>query len=262
MFGFMMIVWLVGMIAAVVFIVKPNPKLWPVASRKRALVSLIAVLVGVPILASPFAPPSEATAGNDVASAETGGEEETKSSSEPAAPAPVRIDYGGTRLDPAKVATVAELGQLKAVKDEFSGTTCYTGRNAPQYRNANGVFGRFCINDGYLSPLSLNLQYYNAEWLFISSWTVKIGERLVDGRGNFERDNGIDGNGARIFEWHEREVGQAEVELMRAIAENKGATIRYFGQQYRDDRTINAAAAQGLADVLDAYEALYRQARP
>lgn len=261
MFGLLMIVWLVGMIAAIVFIVKPNPKFWPVASRKRALVSLIAVLVGVPILASPFAPPSEATAepGN---SEESDDKDGAGASDEPAEPAPVRIDYGGTRLDSAKVAGVAELGSLKAVKDDFSGTTCYTGRNAPQYRNANGVFGRFCINDGYLSPLSLNFQYYNDEWLFISGWTVKIGERLVDGRGNFERDNGIDGNGARIFEWHEREVGEDEVDLMRAIAENKGATIRYFGQQYRDDRTINAAAAQGLADVLDAYEALYRQARP
>ncbi|MFZ4605609.1 MAG: hypothetical protein ACOYM5_05070 [Caulobacter sp.] len=50
MAGLLALLWIVGTIAGIVFLIKPRPA-WPIVSnRKRALVFLLAVFVGLPIL--------------------------------------------------------------------------------------------------------------------------------------------------------------------------------------------------------------------
>lgn len=44
--------------------------------------------------------------------------------------------------------------------------------------------------------------------------------------------------------------------MIEAIIASKDATIRFVGQQYRDDKKITASQKAALRRVLDAYKAL------
>ena len=142
-------------------------------------------------------------------------------------------------------------------KDEFSDKVFFEPKNAPKYRNRNGVYCYFvCIGD---KPAALRFvfQYHNDSWLFIRNLQFNC-----DGT-NFTVTPDMDtdcGNGGMIWEWCDelvRASGTAISEpYIALIANSQSVKVRMNGSQYYDTRTLTREQIQGIKDAYDYYLAL------
>lgn len=148
------------------------------------------------------------------------------------------------------------LKKMRVETDKFNGIKFYTDRSTPYYANYSTFhlyIGKSEDGDPYLR---LKVRYSDDDWLFVESASINIdGDiRDLDVESDWDRDNAS----GDIWEWVDVNATESHLSLVRDIINSKSATIRYFGDKYRDDRVITSAQKRALQNVLDAYEALKR----
>ena len=138
-------------------------------------------------------------------------------------------------------------------KDEFTKFTWYQDKSSPKYVNQNGFYLSFGIrDDGFVSPLHLQIQYYSVDWLFIQSYDFNIDGNTFSlyTYGSVKRDNG-DGY---IWEWYDSILGDETLLILKAISTAKIVKIRFNGSKYYDTKTLTRNQIKAVKNILSTYE--------
>ncbi len=145
-------------------------------------------------------------------------------------------------------------------KDEFSNKSWVEPKTAPRYRNRNGVYAYFAMEDGRAYNFRFVYQYYADDWLFIRNMIFNIDDENITVVPNMETDCG---DGGMIWEWCDVHVSggdSASVDIneyfIRKIANAKSVKVKMNGRQYYDTRTLTKAQLQSIKDTYDYYCAL------
>ncbi|GEM_PF-646645 len=147
------------------------------------------------------------------------------------------------------------LSKMRVKKDDIRNITTYEDKNSPQYRNANGFYLTIVEHPTVGRYLSLNVQYYGNDWLFINSYVIKADNQtftLLPDEVNRDNTN-------YVWEWATFTDDDVFLPIVKAIIASKEAKIRYQGNQYYHDRVITNTEKQALQNVLDALEALKKK---
>jgi hypothetical protein len=146
--------------------------------------------------------------------------------------------------------------RMRKKYDDIDEITWYRDKTSPYYTNYNGFFAYIGKPDNGIPYLRLRIQYAADDWLFIERYIIKVDGKtyniLEENYGEIETDNGNGG----IWEWLDRNVGDSELNIIKAVANGKDVKIRYVGRKYHKDKTITSSQKRALKNVLDAYEAL------
>ena len=144
-------------------------------------------------------------------------------------------------------------------KDEFSDKTFVEPKNAPKYRNRNGVYCYFSVKDGEPRMLRFVFQYHSDDWLFIENMIFNIDGENITIIPDMKTDCG---NGGKIWEWCDEAVvgGNSEYSVnekfIAKIANAKSVKVKMNGSQYYDTRTLTAEQIKSIRDTYEYYKAL------
>lgn len=167
-----------------------------------------------------------------------------------------KADAEKQRIEAAKNAQyINALRSMRKQTDEFNGITFYEDSSTPRYANYS-TFHLYIGKGKNTSPyLRFKVRYSDDDWLFVDSASINVDGEIYDlnvSSSEWERDNG---NGD-IWEWIDIVPTQFHLTMIDNIIKSKSAVIRFYGSQYRDDRTITTTQKRALANVLNAYQAL------
>lgn len=105
--------------------------------------------------------------------------------------------------------------------------------------------------DGKEPWLRFYLRYYGDDWLFVRSFIIAADEfRWQSPPHDFKRDH----SGGNVWEWLDISAGKQEIELARALASAKKATIRLQGKQYYRDVTLTPEQQERIKRGLELFE--------
>lgn len=143
---------------------------------------------------------------------------------------------------------------LRMKKNEFTKFTWYQDKSSPIYVNKNGFVLYFGVrDDGFVTDLKLQIQYYAEDWLFIQSYAF-----IVDTTNfslyTFDRVDRDNGDGGMIWEWYDTSVGEDVMKIIKAISKSKKVKIRFNGRQYYMDKTLTRSEINAVNNVLNIYE--------
>ncbi len=140
-------------------------------------------------------------------------------------------------------------------KDEFDANNriWVIPKSAPKYRNNNGYYCYFQMNDKYASNFRLVIQYEADDWLFIEKFIFNVdGEIIEFVPHEMERDN----DKGRIWEWCDEGISSENEELIRKISNAKTVKVKCSGKQYDDIRDISQKDLASIKETLKFYEDL------
>ncbi len=103
--------------------------------------------------------------------------------------------------------------------------------------------------------LRMVCNYTNDDWVFFEKITF-----AVDGK-NYHKvfqysDVVRDNDGGDVWEYVDIEVGDTELEILKAIANSTETIVRFEGDDYYDDTVISAEDKQGILEAITVYELL------
>ena len=154
-------------------------------------------------------------------------------------------------LKAMKVLALMKNFQFK--KDEFSNNTWYEHKNTPRYRNSNGFYFYFGVNEDIgVGALRMVLQYYDDDWLFVKNIIFSIdGDNYKFVPEDMKRDN----SGGYIWEWFDEPI-DSQSDLVQALANSHSVKIKLNGSDYYDIRTLNQKQIQGIKETYELYNLL------
>lgn len=144
-------------------------------------------------------------------------------------------------------------------KDEFSDYTWVTPKNAPKYRNENGVYCYFATEDGKATPIfRFVYQYYADDWLFIRYMIFNIDGENITIMPDMKTDCGY---GGTIWEWCDEPVrynniSGINVDFIKKIVDATSVKVKMVGSEYYDTRTLSAAQIKYIKCTYAYYLAL------
>ena len=139
-------------------------------------------------------------------------------------------------------------------KDEFQDVVWYYHKNMPEYIDIRSyVIPFFYIEDDNVK-IQIRYNYTGDDWIFFKQVTI-----LADGKKynkTFDYFNITHNNEAgSVWEYISEEADEYDIEMLRAIAKSKTAKVRYEGDDYIHDITINNNDKKIIKDVLKIYDA-------
>lgn len=103
--------------------------------------------------------------------------------------------------------------------------------------------------------LRMVCNYTADDWVFFKKITFS-----VDGKNFYKFFNYYDvvrdNDGGDIWEYVDIEVGETEIEILKAIANSNETIVRFEGDEYYRDITIAAEDKKGIVEALTVYEML------
>ena len=138
-------------------------------------------------------------------------------------------------------------------KDEFSNYIWYEHKFSPRYRNSNGLYFYFGVNEDVgVGALRFVLQYYADDWLFVKNIIFSIdGENYRFVPEDVKRDN----SGGYIWEWFDEAI-DPQSDLVHALANSHRVKIKLNGSDYYDIRTLSQKQIQGIKETFELYALL------
>ena len=117
-------------------------------------------------------------------------------------------------------------------------------------------FDNISINSFCSTGLTVSVSKNSADdWLFFEKITFAVDEERYYKYFSYYdvvRDNEY----GDIWETGDIEVGESELEILRAIADSEKTIVRFEGDEYYDDIVISASDKQAIKEMLQIYEAL------
>lgn len=99
--------------------------------------------------------------------------------------------------------------------------------------------------------LRFKVKYYGDDWLFVSGYKVAADSyRWQSPKLDFERDH----SSGSVWEWVDVAAGAKEIEVARALSSAQQAAIRFQGNQYYDDVTLEEDQKQSIKTILAIYK--------
>ena len=146
-------------------------------------------------------------------------------------------------------------------KDEFSDYTWVTPKNAPKYRNENGVYCYFATKDSIATPIfRFVYQYYADDWLFIRYMIFNIDGENITIMPDMKTDCGY---GGTIWEWCDESVkydniSGINVDFIKKIVDAKSVKVKMVGERsYKYEiRTLSSYQIKSIKNTYECYLAL------
>lgn len=149
---------------------------------------------------------------------------------------------------------VNALRSMRKTTDKFDDHTFYQDASTPRYANYS-TFHLYIGKSKNSNPyLRFKVRYSDDTWLFVDSASINIDGEIYEldiASSEWETDND-----SRIWEWADVEPTNYQLSLIDKVIKSRSATVRFFGSQYRDDRTLTSTQKRALSNVLNAYQAL------
>jgi hypothetical protein len=178
---------------------------------------------------------------------ETAKETTTTTSSEPTSSTSVYI----TRDE-----ILAAAKQMRTETDDVKDIVFITDKSSPT-KWSNSFYLYIGTSSGSKPWLRLHSSYSGNEWIFWSKLIFNVdGDIYTSKFSTFDikRDN----SGAKVYEWLDVEVPDSQLPKLREIAESASTVIRFEGDSYVHDLTINSAQKKALSNVLAVFDGLER----
>lgn len=139
--------------------------------------------------------------------------------------------------------------------DKVQGATFYKPDCMPEYADTRCYILPYIGKNDNSVWLRMDYHYTGDSWVFFKN--IKI---LVDGQNYSKSFNYFDINhdneAGKVWEWIDTDVSNADIEMLKAIANSNETIVRYEGDAYRYDLTVTSGDKQGIKDVLTVYEAM------
>lgn len=144
-------------------------------------------------------------------------------------------------------------------EDKFKELTYYEDTRSSTYKR-EGVHGAYFHPYFYIDQdekksnlFRLRIQYKSDDWLFFDKVIVLINNKRFEFQGNVKRDN----SSSTVVEWIDVEVSKETLEF---IVDNKKrgkeVNIRFVGENYVQDFTLNNWQIKGIQNILKYYDSL------
>lgn len=144
--------------------------------------------------------------------------------------------------------------KLKSETDKVEGTTWYKAKVNPDYANVRSYALPYIGTSSGFTWLRLKYLYTGDSWIFFKSITISVDGKRYEAEFSYwdvERDNNTD-----VWEWVDVSATDADIEMLKAIANSKETIVRFRGDQYHYDLVVSQSDKNGIKDVLAAYEAM------
>lgn len=185
------------------------------------------------ILAAIFA--SEDEKGNDVA--ETGAETTVSAPK-----------YTQEQIDSISNEIKSLSKNFTETTDEFNGISWIKPKSMPKYRNQNGIYMYFQIDNGKPTNLRFVIQYYADDWLFIKKVWFLIDDKRRDYELSFDRDNG---DGGMIWEWCDAQCNDPV--FLAYILDAKSVKLKLEGTHYSEEKAVSAKELKSMQETIRYY---------
>lgn len=151
------------------------------------------------------------------------------------------------------------LSQMLKEKDEVTGTERYRHSQLPKYVNERTALSPvFTTKSGRLVAARLRFQYTAADWLFISTITVKADDVTIQ---LTPRDVERDHSGGKIWEWCNVDLAGVNAGLLDKIANANSVTVRFTGSQYKKDFKVPMNDRLALREAAVTHKILLKPAK-
>ena len=153
------------------------------------------------------------------------------------------------------------LSGMRLEEDKIRGMRFYYPSAWRFYSNGNWAADIRCFILPYLGQddsstwLRLVYNYTGDDWVFYDSVIVAADDERFTKSFNYF-DIVHNNSGGDVWEYIDTDVGASEIEMLWAIANSSEALVRFQGDDYSYDFTINETDKQAIRDALTAYEAL------
>ncbi len=171
------------------------------------------------------------------------------------------LDTADELLDAARKARAdALLARMTKDEDRERGMSFYYPSAWSFYGSGSWAADQRCFVLPYIGRdnsdtwLRIVYNYTAADWVLFDKVTVVADDARFTksfDRSDVTRDN----SDGRVWEYLDEDVGESEVELLRAIADSKEATVRFEGDGHYHDFTVTDGDKRAIRDALMVYEA-------
>lgn len=142
------------------------------------------------------------------------------------------------------------LARLKTKVDKIEGVTWYYDNSTPRPALRSILYGYIGKATGR-PYLRVYIQYSGESWLFVHKALIVADERRFEVTGDWSKDSYT-----KVWEWNDHSAGPEQIDMLKAVANSKSTTIRFYGRQYIDDRTVTSAGKAAIKNILEGYAAL------
>lgn len=146
------------------------------------------------------------------------------------------------------------LGQMVTDTDEVTGITWYNHKDDPVSHRTNWI-GLYIAERDEEQFLRISINYYASDWLFIEHYLIKADDRtyrIPTSYGEVESDH----SGGKIWEWYDERLTAQHLAIVEAIVQADDVTLRYYGDQYYDEKQVTETEKNAMLVTLAAFEEL------
>ena len=155
----------------------------------------------------------------------------------------------------------ALLSNMRLDEDKVQKMRFYTPKVVKHYSDGSWAADIRCFVVPYLGRdsnsvwLRLICNYTGDDWVFWKKLTFAVDdERYTKTFSYYDVVRNNDGGG--VWEYIDTDVSASDIEMLWAIANSTETIVRFEGDDYTHDFTVNSDDKQAIRDVLTAYEAL------
>ena len=154
----------------------------------------------------------------------------------------------------------ASIQAVGCFNDKVANTSFCSDRTSPWGNLFKDAFYLYFDNTIPANPIiKLRAQYFSEDWLFVESYLLNAdGETysITPEYGEQQRDNGIVGGGARVWEWINYNPTEEDLSFFLKFATAKSSVVRYLGKQYYSDFKLTSKQKKAFFNTLTAYKVL------
>jgi hypothetical protein len=152
-----------------------------------------------------------------------------------------------------KLLSSATKGLLKS-RDKMEKVSFYLAKNRSITRTNLDTY--LAIPDGLPAILRVMPSYYGDDWIFFNTVKVMADDEIVYQKTFNHNDVLRDNANGSVWEIADYIAGDVELATIKKIIASKSATIRFSGNEHREDHEISRGERDRLQQILTAYEAL------
>lgn len=149
----------------------------------------------------------------------------------------------------------AALSRMNIKKDEVNRTTFYLPKRIPTYINTRCILSAYIGVQGSSIWLHLYYNYAGDDWVFFEKITIAADDARYNKSFNYfdvTRDNG----GGMVGECADVVAGESDIKMLKAICAASRTIVRFEGDDWYYDYTLNDKDRAAIEDALIVYEYL------
>lgn len=147
----------------------------------------------------------------------------------------------------------AAFDKLKTKTDKTQDVTWYMSVEEPKLVTTRSYVLPYFGIQGDNAWLRIRYHYTSGDWVFVEKITVTADDKVFE-RGFDYFDVQRANQGGKVWEWADTALSDADMEMIKAMADSQMTVIRFSGDDYQDEVIMAETDKQAIKDVLAAFE--------